>query len=79
MDNFGSMVRDVGAHIHPTWTNWQPQMEFSNMELANPSMSTDVLSEFDFDSFLHDGDANAEPFDFNGAFAGMEGGEIGAE
>lgn len=49
------------------------------MELANPLQSGDVLNDFDFDSFLHDGDGSAEPFDFNGTFPGMEGGEIGAE
>lgn len=38
----------------------------------------DVLNDFDFDSFLHDGDGDNQPFDFNGAFTGMEG-EIGAE
>lgn len=47
------------------------------MELANPLQSGDVLNDFDFDSFLHED--NNEPFDFNGAFAGMEGNEIGAE
>lgn len=52
---------------------------YSDIDLANPLNSTgDVLSEFDFDSFLHDGDGNAEAFDFNGTFA-MDGGEIGAE
>lgn len=37
----------------------------------------DVLSEFDFDSFLHDGETN-EPFDLNGP-SFMDGGEIGAD
>lgn len=46
----------------------------------DPTMTTaDVLNDFDFDSFLHDGDGGNEPFDFNGAFSGMENGEIGAE
>ena len=54
-------------------------MEFPGIELANPLHSGDVLNDFDFDSFLHDGDGTNEPFDFNGAFPGMEGGEIGAD
>lgn len=39
----------------------------------------DVLNVFDFDSFLHDDDGDNQPFDFNGAFTGMEGNGIGAE
>ncbi|KAG5935056.1 hypothetical protein E4U53_000534 [Claviceps sorghi] len=54
-------------------------MEFPGIELANPLHSGDVLNDFDFDSFLHDGDGTNEPFDFNGTFPGMEGGEIGAD
>lgn len=49
------------------------------MELANPLQSGDVLNDFDFDSFLHDGDGNDQPFDFNNTFASMDGGEIGAD
>lgn len=47
--------------------------------MGAPISTGDVLSEFDFDSFLHDGDGNTEPFDFNGPFSVMEGGEIGAD
>lgn len=47
------------------------------MEL-NSFQTGDVLNDFDFDSFLHDGDADNPPFDFNGAFS-IEGNEIGAE
>ncbi|KAM0255059.1 hypothetical protein ACHAQJ_006137 [Trichoderma viride] len=54
-------------------------MDFGPIELANPLSTGDVLNDFDFDSFLNDGDAGNEPFDFNGSYAGMEGGEIGAE
>ncbi|KAL7792585.1 hypothetical protein V8C37DRAFT_379947 [Trichoderma ceciliae] len=54
-------------------------MDFGGMELANPLHSGDVLNDFDFDSFLNDGDAGNEPFDFNGPYPGMEGGEISAE
>ncbi|CEJ90235.1 Putative Protein F37C4.5 [[Torrubiella] hemipterigena] len=49
------------------------------MELANPLQSGDVLNDFDFDSFLHDGnDGNDGGFDFN-AFGNMDGGELAAE
>lgn len=54
------------------------QVDFGGMELANPMQTGDVLNDFDFDSFLHDGEENP-PFDFNGTFSTMEGGEIGAE
>jgi len=52
-------------------------MDFMNME--NPLQTGDVLNDFDFDSFLHDGEGDNQPFDFNGAFTNMEGNEIGAE
>lgn len=49
------------------------------MELANPLHSGDVLNDFDFDSFLNDGDAANEAFDFNTGYSGMEGPEISAD
>jgi hypothetical protein len=50
------------------------------MDFANPSLTGDVLNDFDFDSFLHDGDADNGAFDFNATGFSMEaGGEIGAE
>ena len=49
------------------------------MDIDNSLPTGDVLNDFDFDSFLHDGDGDNQPFDFNGAFANMEGNEIGAE
>ena len=55
------------------------QVDFGSMELANPLQSGDVLNDFDFDSFLHDGDGDNQPFDFNNTFASMDGGEIGAD
>lgn len=77
MDNFGSMVCDaVSSSRKGNWLK-TAQVDFGSMELANPLQSGDVLNDFDFDSFLHED--NNEPFDFNGAFTGMEGGEIGAE
>ncbi|KAI5458878.1 hypothetical protein BGZ63DRAFT_267394 [Mariannaea sp. PMI_226] len=54
-------------------------VDFGGMELANPMQTGDVLNDFDFDSFLHDGDAENQPFDFNGTFSAMEGNEIGAD
>ncbi|KAH6605568.1 hypothetical protein Trco_004721 [Trichoderma cornu-damae] len=54
-------------------------MDFGPMELANPLHSGDVLNDFDFDTFLNDGDTGNEPFDFNGGYTGLEGGEISAE
>ncbi|CAM1501154.1 Fc.00g103160.m01.CDS01 [Cosmosporella sp. VM-42] len=54
-------------------------MDFGSMELANPLQTGDVLNDFDFDSFLHDGDGDNQPFDFNNTFPSMDGGEIGAD
>ncbi|CAH0027438.1 unnamed protein product [Clonostachys rhizophaga] len=54
-------------------------MDFGGPLMGGDGIHTgDVLNDFDFDSFLHDGDGDNQPFDFNGAFTGMEG-EIGAE
>lgn len=50
------------------------------MDFANPLTSDNVLQDFDFDSFLHDGDAGDGGFDFNPSSFDMQGtGEIGAE
>ncbi|KAI1767356.1 hypothetical protein GGR53DRAFT_518452 [Hypoxylon sp. FL1150] len=55
-------------------------MDFGTMEFANPMQSDDVLRDFDFDSFLHDGETDPSSFDFNAGGFGMEAGsEIGAE
>ncbi|KAH8167451.1 hypothetical protein CIB48_g791 [Xylaria polymorpha] len=57
-------------------------MNFADMGTNNNPMigSGDVLPDFDFDSFLHDGDNDGANFDFNPATFGMEApGEIGAE
>lgn len=79
MDNFGGMVSFSSPRHVNLPANDSMQMEFGTMELANPLQSGDVLNDFDFDSFLHDGDGSNEPFNFNDTFAGMEGGEIGAD
>ncbi|KAH6873888.1 hypothetical protein B0T10DRAFT_499458 [Thelonectria olida] len=42
-------------------------VDFSGLELANPMQTGDVLNDFDFDSYL--------PFDFNGTFSTMAGGD----
>lgn len=79
MDSFNSMVSFdktmVDSRSLLTILN---QVDLPGMEFSNPLQSGDVLNDFDFDSFLHDGEGNAEPFDFNG-FTGMDSGEIGAE
>jgi hypothetical protein len=54
------------------------QQDFGTMDM-NPLGSNDVLNDFDFDSFLNDGDNGNEDFVFTGGYSGMEGGEIGAE
>lgn len=46
------------------------------MNFADPMATNDVLNDFDFDSFLHDGEDNP-PFDFNNTFT--DGNEIPAE
>lgn len=49
------------------------------MSFTDPTQTGDVLQDFDFDSFLHDGDGDPTNFDFS-APTFMEGaGEIGAE
>ncbi|KAK3347228.1 hypothetical protein B0T25DRAFT_297464 [Lasiosphaeria hispida] len=54
-------------------------LDFS-MDFANPLTSGDVLTDFDFDSFLHDTNGGEDNgFDFNPSAFSMEGGEIGAE
>lgn len=57
-----------------------PTLDFGGLEFTNPSMTGDVLQDFDFDSFLHDGDGDGGPFDFNPSSFDMQGtGEIGAD
>ncbi|XDG04661.1 hypothetical protein ABKA04_004276 [Annulohypoxylon sp. FPYF3050] len=55
-------------------------MDFGGMmSFTDPTQTGDVLQDFDFDSFLHDGDGDPTNFDFS-APTFMEGaGEIGAE
>ncbi|KAI1438442.1 hypothetical protein GGR50DRAFT_431619 [Xylaria sp. CBS 124048] len=65
--NFADMNNNNNSNMFTTIPDF-------NVDIA----STDVLQDFDFDSFLHDGDTEP-PFDFNPSF-GMDGpGEIGAE
>lgn len=57
------------------------EKKFSAIPDFNEIGAPDVLQDFDFDSFLHDGDVENGPFDFNPASFGMEAApsEIGAE
>lgn len=53
-------------------------LDFPGMDFANPLTTENVLTDFDFDSFLHDTNTGEDGgFDFGANF--MEGGEIGAE
>lgn len=58
--------------------NGPMSFEISNLDFANPIDSGNVLQDFDFDSFLHDGDAGADSFDFSSNFD-MAGSEITTE
>ncbi|KAK0708629.1 hypothetical protein B0H67DRAFT_345468 [Lasiosphaeris hirsuta] len=77
MDPAGPLVSSVWNTRASASTN--PPQDFS-MDFANPLTSGDVLTDFDFDSFLHDTNGGEDAgFGFDpGAFS-MEGGEIGAE
>ncbi|KAL7623521.1 hypothetical protein AAE478_007204 [Parahypoxylon ruwenzoriense] len=54
-------------------------MDFTPMEFTNPMQTGDVLQDFDFDSFLHDGDTDPNGFDFTTSFTIEGAGEIPAE
>jgi hypothetical protein len=72
----GALVSIAGGSA--THTLADPLQDFSTMDFANPLTSDNVLTDFDFDSFLHDNNTGEDgAFDFNTGF--MEGGEIGAE
>lgn len=59
--------------------NSADMMNFNGMDFTNPLVSSDVLNDFDFDSFLHE-DGDNQGFDFNAGTFGMEGtGEISAD
>jgi hypothetical protein len=85
MDNSNGMVSVIViSHGNPGATEEEDtnslQVDFPNMDFANPLTTGDVLTDFDFDAFLHDGEGDNGTFDFNTGYAGMEGtGEIGAE
>jgi hypothetical protein len=75
VENSGGMVSyDYGCEV----TNTNPK-QFNLDFTSGLGATNDVLQDFDFDSFLHDGDDNNGPFDFNPATFGMEGGEIVAD
>jgi hypothetical protein len=48
------------------------------MEFTNPAMGTDVLQEFDFDSFLNQDGGDTDQFGIE-TLPFIEGNEIGAE
>lgn len=82
MDEF-SMVRPppeviagFGGVYFDSYTNFFLQ-PMDGMDFAHPMAGSDVLQDFDFDSFLHNDSNEAEQFNFVGDF-GMEG-EVGAE
>lgn len=58
--------------------NGSMSFEISNLDFANPIDSGNVLQDFDFDSFLHDGNDGTDSFDFTSNFD-MPGGEIATE
>lgn len=46
--------------------------DFGTLEFANPMSTSDVLNDFDFDSFLHDNEGGDGGFDFSTAGAFMD-------
>jgi hypothetical protein len=64
--------RNQNGSIHNDFT--ASMDSFGGMDMNSSLQAGDVLNDFDFDSFLHDGDAENPVFDFNGAFS-----EIGAD
>lgn len=77
MDNTGAMVSS-GIHHHKINANIGIKgFEMGGLDFA-PIDSNNVLQDFDFDSFLHDGDAGGDGFDFANTFD-MQGGEIATE
>ncbi|KAI1841373.1 hypothetical protein JX265_013473 [Neoarthrinium moseri] len=71
------------AHADPSagfgMDNGSMNMDFG-LDFANPMNSDNVLQDFDFDSFLHDGDGGETTFDFNPTTFDMQGtGEITTE
>lgn len=77
-----SMVRHCAIGKQTPWlTIFQfGGMGSISMDFANPNMGgSDVLQDFDFDSFLHQDGGDADAFAFDTSGFGMEGGEVGAE
>ncbi|MBE3045373.1 hypothetical protein IMZ48_23050, partial [Candidatus Bathyarchaeota archaeon] len=73
MDNGGGMVRIISswARRHRAHSLTRLQVDFSIMDFANPSTSEDVLTDFNFDAFLHE-DTEAGNFDFTTSYGGMD-------
>jgi hypothetical protein len=80
---------DMGSGEMVSYRSWNfphdgpvtnQRQQFALPDFSNPRYSENPLQDFDFDSFLHDGDGDMGSFDFNPANLGMDApGEIGAE
>jgi len=56
------------------------QLDFQSFEFTNPNAGgTDVLQDFDFDSFLHQDGEGVDGFAFDASNFSLDGPEIGAE
>lgn len=74
MDNIVS-TGQLQAQMISSLTHQPLQGDFGNLDFANPLATTDVLNDFDFDSFLHDNEGGDGGFDFSstGAFMDTDG------
>lgn len=74
MDNMVSNTLLTFRHAVALLTHAFVQ-EFGSLDFANPLATSDVLNDFDFDSFLHDNDGGDGGFDFSstGNFMDTEG------
>lgn len=69
--NMDSMVRTGRPERYKmALLTHDPLQEFGSLDFANPLATSDVLNDFDFDSFLHDNEGGDGGFDFSttGAF-----------
>lgn len=66
MDGMVSTGRSPPKHAMALLTQNSVQ-EFGSLDFANPLATTDVLNDFDFDSFLHDNEGGDGGFDFSAA------------
>lgn len=75
--NMDNIVSTGQAQVQTTspLTHNSLQGDFGNLDFANPLATSDVLNDFDFDSFLHDNEGGDGGFDFSstGAFMDTDG------